>query len=116
MLITPAFAQAAPAAGGGDLLAGQFGMIIPLVLMFVIFYFLLIRPQQKRAEGPSGADQGRASRRYGRHHGGLVGKVTKAGDGDSEIEVEIADGVRVRIVRAMISDVRAKGEPVKEKA
>ena len=116
MLTTPAFAQAAPAAGGGDLLTGQFGMIIPLVLMFVIFYFLLIRPQQKRVKDHQ--DLVKAVRRGDTvvTTGGLVGKVTKAGEGDAEIEVEIADGVRVRVVRAMISDVRAKGEPVKEKA
>jgi preprotein translocase subunit YajC len=116
MLITPAFAQAAPTGGAGDLLTGQFGMIIPLVLMFVIFYFLLIRPQQKRLK-----DHQELIKNVRRGDtivttGGLVGKVTKAGDGDSEVEAEIAEGVRVKIVRSMIQDVRAKGEPVKEKA
>jgi len=115
MFITPAFAQAAPSSGG-DLLTGQFGMIVPLVLMFVIFYFLLIRPQQKKLK-----DHNELIKNVRRGDtvvtsGGLIGKVTKAGDSDSEIEVEIADGVRVKIVRAMIADVRAKGEPVKEKA
>jgi preprotein translocase subunit YajC len=115
MFTTPAFAQAAPS-GSGDLLAGQFGMIVPLVLMFVIFYFLLIRPQQKKLK-----DHNELIKNVRRGdtivtNGGLVGKVTKAGDADSEIEVEIADGVRVKIVRTLISDVRAKGEPVKEKA
>ena len=114
MFTTPAFAQAAPA-GGFDPL-GQFGMIIPLVLMFVIFYFLLIRPQQKKLKDHNELIK---SVRRGDTivtNGGLVGRVTKAGDADAEIEVEIADGVRVKIVRTMISDVRSKGEPVKEKA
>jgi preprotein translocase subunit YajC len=116
MLTMPAFAQAAPASGSGDLLAGQFGMIIPFVLMFVIFYFLLIRPQQKRAKDHQALIKSVRRGDTVITSGGLVGRVTKAGDGDSEIEVEIAEGVRVRIVRSMISDVRAKGEPVKEKA
>jgi preprotein translocase subunit YajC len=116
MFSTPAYAQAATGAGGSDLLAGQFGMIVPLVLMFVIFYFLLIRPQQKRAK-----DHVELIKNVRRGDtvvttGGLIGRVTKAGDGDAEVEVEIAEGVRVRIVRAMISDVRAKGVPVKDKA
>jgi preprotein translocase subunit YajC len=116
MFTSPAFAQAAPSSGGGDLLAGQFGMIVPLVLMFVIFYFLLIRPQQRKLK-----DHNEMIKNVRRGDtvvtsGGLVGRVTKAGDADSEIEVEIAEGVRVKVVRSMISDVRAKGEPVKEKA
>jgi preprotein translocase subunit YajC len=116
MLITPAFAQAAPATGGGDLLAGQFGMIIPLVLMFVIFYFLLIRPQQRRAKEHQDIIKNVRRGDTVVTSGGLVGRVTKAVDGDAEVEVEIAEGVRVKVVRSMISDVRAKGEPVKEKA
>ena len=113
MFVTPAFAQSAPAAGGGDLLAGQFGMIVPLVLMFVIFYFLLIRPQQKRAKQHQELIKNVRRGDIVVTTGGLVGKVTKAGDTDSEIEVEIAEGVRVKIVRGMLADVRAKGEPVK---
>ncbi|MDQ0468778.1 preprotein translocase subunit YajC [Labrys wisconsinensis] len=113
MFVTPAFAQSAPGAGGGDLLAGQFGMIIPLVLMFVIFYFLLIRPQQKRQRQHQELIKNVRRGDIVITNGGLVGKVTKAGDGDSEIEVEIAEGVRVKIVRGMLADVRAKGEPVK---
>jgi len=114
MFITPAYAQAAPAAGGGDFL-GQFGMLLPLVAMFVIFYFLLIRPQQKRVKDHQALLK---SIRRGDTivtTGGLIGKVTKAGDADAELEAEIADGVRVKIVRSMISEVRAKGEPVKDK-
>jgi preprotein translocase subunit YajC len=116
MFITPAYAQAAPAAGGGDFLGGQFGMLLPLVAMFVIFYFLMIRPQQKRLKDHQALLK---SIRRGDTivtTGGLVAKVTKAADTDAEIEAEIADGVRVKVIRAMISDVRAKGEPVKDKA
>ena len=112
MFVTPAYAQSAPA-GGVDLFAGQFGMIIPLVLMFVIFYFLLIRPQQKRAKQHQELIKGVRRGDTVVTNGGLVGKVTNAGDGENEIEVEIANGVRVKIVRGMLADVRAKGEPVK---
>jgi len=115
MFTSPALAQAAPT-GGGDLLTGQFGMIFPLVLMFVIFYFLLIRPQQKKLKDHNALIKNVRRGDTVVTSGGLVGRVTKAGDADTEIEVEIAEGVRVKIVRAMISDVRAKGEPVKEKA
>ena len=66
-------------------------------------------------EGPCGDGQERAPRRHRRHLGGLVGKVTKVID-DDQIEVEIADGVRMRQMRQMIADVRAKGEPVKDEA
>ena len=114
MFITPAYAQAAPAAGGADFLGGQFGMLLPLVAMFVIFYFLMIRPQQKRLKDHQALLK---SIRRGDTivtTGGLIGKVIKANDADAEIEVEIADNVRVKIVRSMISDVRAKGEPVKD--
>ena len=114
MFITPAYAQAAPAAGGGDFMASQFGMLFPLVAMFVIFYFLMIRPQQKRLKDHQALLK---SIRRGDTivtTGGLIGKVTKAVDGDSEIEVEIAEAVKVKIVRTMISEVRAKGEPVKD--
>ena len=79
-------------------------------------YFLILRPQQKRVKAH--AEMVKNVRRGDTvvTSGGLVGKVTKVIDGEDYIEVEIADGVRVRQVRAMVSDVRAKGEPVKEDA
>lgn len=87
--------------------------IMPLLLIFVIFYFLLLRPQQKRMKDHR---EMVASLRRGDTvvtTGGLIGKVTKVKD-DHEVEVEIAENTRVRIVRSMIGEVRSKGEPVKE--
>jgi preprotein translocase subunit YajC len=113
MFTTPAFAQAAQ--GSADFLNGPFGSIVTLFLpMIVIFYFLLFRPQQRRAKEQ--ASMLKAIRRGDMVvlTGGLVGKVTKAVDGEPEIEAEIADGVRVKIVRDMIASVRSKTEPVKK--
>ena len=110
MFITPAFAQGA-APGGGDF----FLQLVPILLMFVIFYLLLLRPQQQKVK------QHRemvANLRRGDTvvtAGGIVGKVTKVRD-DNEIEVEIADNTRVRVIKGTVSEVRARGEPVKESA
>ncbi|WP_246703773.1 preprotein translocase subunit YajC [Rhizobium sp. SEMIA 4085] len=83
--------------------------------LMVVWYFLLIRPQ--RAQAKKRAETLSAIRRGDQvvTAGGLVGKVTKVVD-DKELEVEIADGVRVRVVRSGIADVRVKGEPVKADA
>ncbi len=107
-MITPAFAQSAPAAGGGDILF----QMLPFVLIFVIMWFLIIRPQQKRVKEHQAKINGIRRGDTVVLSGGLVGKVTKAGE-DPEIEVEISEGVRVKAVKGMIADVRAKGEPVK---
>ena len=109
MLISPAYAQAAPAAGGGDMIMS----LLPFVLIFVIMYFLILRPQQRRVKQHQ--EMVKNIRRGDTiiTSGGLVGKVTKVLD-DEQVEVEIAEGVRVRQARGMVSDVRAKGEPVKE--
>jgi preprotein translocase subunit YajC len=111
MFITPAFAQGSPFGGDGSLLT----QLLPFVLIFVIMYFLILRPQQKRVKAH--AEMVKNVRRGDTvvTSGGLVGKVTKVID-DDQIEVEIADNIRVRQVRSMVSDVRAKGEPVKEDA
>ena len=108
-MITPAFAQgAAPAAGGMDIVL----QLVPFVLIFVIMYFLIIRPQQRKARDHQ--EMLKNVRRGDQivTSGGIVGKVTKAAD-DGDLEVEIADGVRVKVARGMIADVRSKGEPVK---
>ena len=112
MLITPAFAQAAGAAGDTN---SMLMSLLPFALIFVIMYFLILRPQQKRVK--THQDMVKAVRRGDTviTNGGLIGKVTKVID-DDQIEVEIADGVRIRHVRSMVSDVRAKGEPVKDDA
>lgn len=108
MLITPAYAQFGGAGGSSTIL--QF---MPLILIVVIMYFLILRPQQRKVKQHQ--EMIKAIRRGDTvvTNGGLVGKVTKVVD-DDHIEVEISDGVRVRHLRAMVSDVRAKGEPVKE--
>ena len=112
MLITPALAQAAPAAGGSsDMLMS----LLPFVLIFVIMYFLILRPQQRRVKQHQELVKNIRRGDTIVTSGGLVGKVTKVLD-DEQVEVEIADGVRVRQVRGMVSDVRAKGEPVKDEA
>ena len=108
MFITPAYAQAAGPGGMGDL----FGMILPLVMIMVVFYFLLIRPQQRKAK-----DHQELLKKIARGdtvitQGGLIGKVTKIVD-DHEIQVEVGDNVKVRVLRSGVIDVRAKGEPVK---
>ncbi len=105
MFITPAYAQAA-GAGTGDMLTG----FLPLILIGVVFYFLLIRPQQKRAKEHQ--EMVGALRRGDQvvTQGGIVGKVAKVVD-DEEVDVEIADGVKVRVLRGTIAAVRGKTEP-----
>jgi preprotein translocase subunit YajC len=112
MFITPAFAQGAPFGLSGDS-AGMLTSLMPLVLIIVIMYFLVLRPQQKRVKQHQ--ELVKALRRGDTvvTTGGLVGKVTKVVD-DDQIEIEIADGVRVRQMRTMVTDVRAKGDPVKD--
>ena len=111
MWVTPAFAQTPSFFGGNDL----WTQLLPFVLIFVIMYFLILRPQQKRQKQHT--DMVKNVRRGDTvvTSGGLVGKVTKVVD-DDQIEFEISDGVRVRQMRSMISGVRAKGEPAKESA
>ena len=112
MFISPAFAQgASPLGGGGDMIY----QLLPFVLIFVIMYFLILRPQQKRAKAHQEMIKNVRRGDTVITNGGLIGKVTKVSDDDA-IEIEIAEGVRVRQARAMLADVRAKGEPVKEEA
>jgi len=92
----------------GDLV----GMILPLVMIMVVFWFLLIRPQQRKAK-----EHQELLKKISRGDtvvtaGGLIGKVTKIVD-DSELQVEVGDNIKVRVLRSAVSDVRAKGEPVK---
>jgi preprotein translocase subunit YajC len=114
MFSTPAFAQGIFGVGAG----GEGNMLmslLPFALIFVIMYFLILRPQQKRVKQHQALVK--AVRRGDTviSNGGLIGKVTKVID-DDQIEIEIADGVRIRHVRSMLTDVRAKGEPVKDDA
>ena len=89
------------------------GQLIPLILIFAIMYFLLIRPQQKKLKEHQ--EMVAALRRGDQviTQGGVLGKVTKVKDGENEIEVQIAEGVNVRVVRSTIATVVNKTEPVK---
>lgn len=108
MFISPAWAQGAPGGGGMELL----GSFLPLILIFAIFYFLLIRPQQKKQKEHQAKIK--AVRRGDRvlTGGGIYGQVTKVMD-DNEVQVEIADGIKVRVAAATLIDVISKSEPVK---
>jgi preprotein translocase subunit YajC len=114
MFVTPAFAQGSLFGGAG----GEGGMVmslLPFVLIFVIMYFLILRPQQKRVKAHQEMVKNVRRGDTVVTNGGLIGKVTKVID-DDQIEIEIADEVRIRQLRGMLSDVRAKGEPVKDEA
>ncbi|MCT8160053.1 preprotein translocase subunit YajC [Pseudoruegeria sp. SHC-113] len=109
MFATPAYAQAA---GGGSAIAS----FVPLILIFAIMYFLLIRPQQKKMKEHQKMVS--ALRRGDQvvTQGGIVGKVSKVLDGadtTGQIEVEIAEGVKVRVIQATVSQVLNKTEPTK---
>lgn len=107
MFVSTAYAQtAAPAAGGADMIV-QF---LPLILIFVVFYFLLIRPQQKKMKEHKAMLE--SIRRGDRvvTGGGIIGTITKVGP-DDELQVEIAENVRVRCLRSTVNLVLAKTEP-----
>ncbi|MEM7505463.1 MAG: preprotein translocase subunit YajC [Pseudomonadota bacterium] len=113
MFATEAYAQTA---GGGDPMAGL-GGFLPIILIFVIFYFFLIRPQQKRAKEHAAMLE--AVRRGDEivTNGGLIGKVTKVNEVEgkpAELEVEIAKDVKVKVRRDMLALVKSKTEPVKD--
>jgi len=107
MFITPAYAQSAT--GSGDFLI----QILPFLLIFVIMYFLIIRPQQRRLKDHR---EMVAALRRGDSvvtGGGLIGKVTKADD--DELQVELAPGMKVKVIRSTITEVRSKNQPVSGK-
>ena len=115
MFVTPAFAQAAGATAPGGALdpSGILVQLAPILLLVVIFWLLIFRPQQKRVREQKAMLN--AIRRGDTvvTTGGIVGKVTKAVDGE-DLEVEIATGVKVKLVRGMITHVRSKAEPVND--
>jgi preprotein translocase subunit YajC len=111
MLITPAYAQAAAGGDANSMLMS----LLPFALIFVIMYFLILRPQQKKMRDHQELVKNIRRGDTVVTSGGLVGKVTKVLD-ENEIEIEIAGDVRVRQMRQMVADVRAKGEPVKDEA
>ena len=110
MFVSPAWAQGA---GGGGL--GGMEQLLPLVLIFVVFYFLLIRPQQKKAK--LHREMLGNLRRGDRivTNGGLIGSITRVPD-ESELIVEIADGVKVRVLRGMIAESLSKSDPAPAKS
>jgi len=112
MLISQAYAQAAGGGAGG---AFDIMSLLPLVLIFVVFYFLLIRPQQKKMKTHRAMIEAVKRGDIVTMGGGIVGKVTKVVD-DGHVEVEIAEGVRVKVLRATLADVRGKTEVVKDEA
>ena len=104
MFASPAYASAGAAPSGT---ASFMVQIFPLLLIFIIFYFLLIRPQQRRMKAHRDMVAAVKKNDVAVTSGGLIGKVTKVDE--TEVEVEIATGVRVKVVKAMLSDVRPHG-------
>jgi preprotein translocase subunit YajC len=107
MLISEAWAQAG-GGGGSDFLVQLF----PLILIFVVFYFLLIRPQQAKVKAQREMLSGVKRGDRVVTGGGIIGLVTKV-ISDNEIQVELAEGVRVRIIKQTITDIVARGESVR---
>lgn len=106
MFVTPAFAQAAGGAGA----ASAFTSFVPLILIFAIMYFLMIRPQQKRMKEHRAMVEALKKGDEVVTQGGLVGKITAVRDG--ELEVEIAAGVKVRVIRSTVTGLVNRTQPV----
>lgn len=107
MFISSAFAQTAPAAAaGGDMQSSLMGML-PLVLMFVVLYFVMIRPQMKKAKEHKAMVESLTKGDEVATAGGVLGKVTKVGD--SFIGLEVANGVEVQLQRSAVVQVLPKG-------
>ena len=106
MFVTPAYAQAAGGAGG----AAGLAYFLPLVLIFVIMYFLMIRPQQKRMKEHRAMVEALKKGDEVVTQGGLVGKITAVRD--SELEVEIAPGAKVRVIRSTVTGLVNRTQPV----
>ncbi|XAH23231.1 preprotein translocase subunit YajC [Xylophilus sp. GW821-FHT01B05] len=108
MFISSAFAQTAPAAtaSGGGIMSSLTGML-PLVLMFVVLYFIMIRPQMKRQKEHRAMLDAVAKGDEVATSGGIIGKVTRIGEGT--ISIEIAPNVEVQLQRSAIAQVLPKG-------
>ena len=110
MFISEAFAQAAPAATGatdGPLGLGGLGGMLPLVLMFVVLYFIMIRPQMKRQKEHKAMVDALAKGDEVVTSGGVLGKVSKIGD--TFVGLEVANGVEIQIQRTAVVQVMPKG-------
>ena len=114
LMISSALAQSAAGGAGGFSLQG----LLPFILIFIIFYFLLIRPQQKRVKQHKLMVESLKRGNKVLTAGGILGVVTKAIDGSETVSVEIASGVTVELARQMISEVRGdqKLKPVDKKS
>jgi preprotein translocase subunit YajC len=115
LFVTPAYAQAAGAAAPGGALdpSGIIVQLAPIAILVVIFWLLIFRPQQKKLREQKAMLNAITRGDTVVTSGGIIGKVTKAVDGE-DLEVEIAQGVKVKLVRGMITDVRSKGTPVND--
>jgi preprotein translocase subunit YajC len=107
MFATPAYAQTAGTAAQGGSTAGAIVSLLPLVLIFVVFYFLMIRPQQKRMKALQNAVGGVKKGDSVVTAGGLIGKVTKVDE--TEVEIELGTNVKVRAIKATLAEVRPLG-------
>ena len=109
MFISNAFAQTAPAAaaGGAESMFGSLGQLLPLVLMFVVLYFIMIRPQMKRQKEHKAMIDALAKGDEGVVAGGLIGRVAKLGE--SMVNVEVASGVELQVQRSSVVQVLPKG-------
>ncbi|MEM8663286.1 MAG: preprotein translocase subunit YajC [Pseudomonadota bacterium] len=106
MFVTEAYAQSAGGAGGADFIVS----LAPFLLIFVIMYFLIIRPQRQRMKAHQALVAGLKRNDTVVTSGGLIGKITKVVD-DAEVEVRFGENEPVRVVRSTITEVRAKPEP-----
>jgi preprotein translocase subunit YajC len=111
VLITQAFAQTASAAPAG--IPDTVIQLVPIVAMIAIVYFVLWRPQQRRAKEQRAMVQAARRGDVVVTTGGIIGKVSRSVD-DYEVELEIAPNVKVRLARTGIAEVRARGEPIKD--
>ena len=103
MLISPAYAQAAAGGDANSMLMS----LLPFALIFVIMYFLILRPQQKKVKDHNELVKNLRRGDTVVTSGGLVGKVTKVDE--HELEIEIAQGVKVRVIKSMLADIRKHG-------
>jgi preprotein translocase subunit YajC len=103
MFISPAYAQGVGTGGGADM----FVQLVPILLMFVIFYFLLFRPQQQKMKQHRAMIDAVKRNDEVVLSAGIIGKVTKVSD-NGEVEVEIAPNTRVKVIKSMLADVRTK--------
>jgi preprotein translocase subunit YajC len=115
MWITSAYAQeAAQQAGGGADIVQQ---MMPLVLIFVVFYFLLIRPQQKKTKDHLTMLSNLRRGDKVVTSGGIIGKIVKLGaEGDRDIEIEVAENVRIKVMKNSVAELLTKPEPTAKDA